>query len=98
MEGGGGGRGGAGLHRPFEQDAMEFETSTPPGLGSANAGGIGESSYQGGAAAAGIGGGDRAGSAATAGAPAVAAAGASAAVSDGPRHAPDGPGADSRDA
>jgi transcription termination factor Rho len=48
---------GAGATRPFEQDAMEFETSTQPGVGSgANAGGIGESSYQGGAAAAGIGG------------------------------------------
>ncbi len=48
---------GAGATRPFEQDAMEFETSTQPGVGSgANAGGIGESSYQGGAAAASIGG------------------------------------------
>jgi transcription termination factor Rho len=48
---------GAGATRPFEQDAMEFETSTQPGVGGgANAGGIGESSAQGGAAAAGIGG------------------------------------------
>ena len=89
---------GVGATRPFEQDAMEFETSTPPGLGSANAGGIGESSYQGGAAAAGIGSGDGAGSAATAVAPAVAAAGASAGVSDVTRHDADGRGADSRDA
>jgi transcription termination factor Rho len=89
---------GAGATRPFEQDAMEFETSTPPGLGSANAGGIGESSYQGGVAAAGIGGGDGAGSAATAVAPAVTAAGAPAGVSDPTRHDADGRGADSRDA
>ena len=48
---------GAGATRPFEQDAMEFETSTQPGVGGgANAGGIGESSTQGGVAAAGIGG------------------------------------------
>jgi transcription termination factor Rho len=48
---------GAGATRPFEQDAMEFETSAQPGVGGgANAGGIGESSTQGGAAAAGIGG------------------------------------------
>ena len=48
---------GAGATRPFEQDAMEFETSAQPGVGGgANAGGIGESSTQGGVAAAGIGG------------------------------------------
>jgi transcription termination factor Rho len=48
---------GAGATRPFEQDAMEFETSTQPGVGSgASAGGIGESSYQGGVGVAGIGG------------------------------------------
>jgi transcription termination factor Rho len=48
---------GAGATRPFEQDAMEFETSTQPGVGGgASAGGIGESSYQGGVGAAGAGG------------------------------------------
>ena len=48
---------GAGATRPFEQDAMEFETSAQPGVGGgANTGGIGESSTQGGVAAAGIGG------------------------------------------
>ena len=53
---------GAGATRLFEQDAMEFETSTPPGLGGgASAGGIGDSSYQGGAGAAGIGGARRRG-------------------------------------
>jgi transcription termination factor Rho len=47
---------GAGATRPFEQDAMEFETSAQPGVGGgANTGGIGESSTQGGVAAAGIG-------------------------------------------
>jgi transcription termination factor Rho len=47
---------GAGATRPFEQDAMEFETSAQPGVGGgANTGGIGESSAQGGVAAAGIG-------------------------------------------
>ena len=48
---------GAGATRPFEQDAMEFETSTPPGVGGgASAGGIGEGSTQGSVTAAGIGG------------------------------------------
>jgi transcription termination factor Rho len=48
---------GAGATRPYEQDAMEFETSTQPGVGGgASTGGIGENSNQGGAAAAGIGG------------------------------------------
>jgi transcription termination factor Rho len=48
---------GAGATRPFEQDAMEFETSAQPGVGGgANTGGIGESSAQGGVATAGIGG------------------------------------------
>ncbi len=64
---------------------MEFETSTPPGVGSgARSGGIGDSSYQGGVGAG----------AAGDGAPAVttAAAGAPASVSDA-----DGRGADSRD-
>jgi transcription termination factor Rho len=62
---------GAGATRPFEQDAMEFETSTQPGVGrSASAGGIGESSYQGGPGAAGIGGAGAAGGGAGA-APAV---------------------------
>jgi transcription termination factor Rho len=80
---------GAGATRPFEQDAMEFETSTQPSVGSsASAGGIGESSYQGGAGTAGIG-----GSGAAAGAPA--AASTPAAVSDtagreAPRHDSDG--------
>jgi transcription termination factor Rho len=47
---------GAGATRPFEQDAMEFETSTQPGVGhGASAGGIGEGSYQGGLGAAGVG-------------------------------------------
>ena len=59
---------GAGATRPLEQDAMEFETSTPPGVGGgARAGGIGDGSSLGGASAAGIGGG-------AAGAPAVASA------------------------
>ena len=35
---------GAGAHRTFERDAMETQTSTQPGLGSPNAGGIGEGS------------------------------------------------------
>jgi transcription termination factor Rho len=58
---------GAGATRPFEQDAMEFETSTQPGVGSgASAGGIGESSYQGGiGGAAAAGGGAPAAAAAT---------------------------------
>src|SRR5215472_17377790 len=76
---------GAGATRLFEQDAMEFETSTPPGVGSgASSGGIGDSSYQGGVGAG----------AAGDGAPAVttAGAGAPASVSDA-----DGRGADSRD-
>jgi transcription termination factor Rho len=76
---------GAGATRLFEQDAMEFETSTPPGVGSgASSGGIGDSSYQGGVGAG----------AAGDGAPAVttAAGGAPASVSDA-----DGRGADSRD-
>jgi transcription termination factor Rho len=48
---------GAGPTRLFEQDAMEFGTSTPPGVGGgASTGGIGDSSPQGGAGAAGIGG------------------------------------------
>src|SRR5260370_19364890 len=34
---------GAGATPPFEPDAMEFETSTQPGLGSAHARGIGGS-------------------------------------------------------
>jgi transcription termination factor Rho len=89
---------GAGATRPFEQDAMEFETSTQPGLGSANAGGIGESSYQGGVTAPGIGGGDGAVSAppavaqATTAAPATALAPAS--VTDAPRRDGDGRDAD----
>jgi transcription termination factor Rho len=62
---------GAGATRPFEQDAMEFETSTQPGVGSgASAGGIGDSSYQGGVGAAGVGGAGAAGGGAPA-APAV---------------------------
>src|SRR5215472_6223500 len=76
---------GAGATRLFEQDAMEFETSTPPGVGSgASSGGIGDSSSQGGVGAG----------AAGDGAPAVttAGAGAPASVSDA-----DGRGADSRD-
>jgi transcription termination factor Rho len=93
---------GAGATRPFEQDAMEFETSTQPGLSAANTGGIGEASYQGGVAAAGIGSGDGQRSAASA-APVVAAAGAPAGVSDAiSREADireaDGRGADIRDA
>jgi transcription termination factor Rho len=67
---------GAGATRPFEQDAMEFETSTQPGVGGANAGGIGESSTQGGVAAAGIG-----GAPADGGAPAAAASAAPAVTS-----------------
>ncbi|HEY2314000.1 MAG TPA: transcription termination factor Rho, partial [Streptosporangiaceae bacterium] len=35
---------GAGADRTFEQDAMESQTSTQPGLGSSSAGGIGEAS------------------------------------------------------
>ena len=86
---------GAGATRLFEQDAMEFETSTPPGVGGgASAGGIGDSSYQGGA---GIGGAGAAGDGAPAG------AGASASVSDvAGREAlsreADSRGADSREA
>jgi len=76
---------GAGATRPFEQDAMEFDTSSQPGVGSgAHAGGIGDSSYQGGAGAAGIGaaGAVEAGApAATAAAPAAAAPAASTASS-----------------
>jgi transcription termination factor Rho len=85
---------GAGATRPFEQDAMEFETSTQPGLG--NAGGIGESSYQGGVAAAGIGSGDGAGSAASAVAPS--AVGAPVGVSDADSRTADGREADGREA
>jgi transcription termination factor Rho len=44
---------GAGADRTFEQDAMESQTSTQPGLGGTSAGGIGESSRS---ADAGIGG------------------------------------------
>jgi transcription termination factor Rho len=73
---------GAGATRLFEQDAMEFETSTPPGVGSgASSGGIGDSSYQGGA---GIGGAGAAGDGAPAG------AGAPASVSDATRREADG--------
>jgi transcription termination factor Rho len=46
---------GAGATRPFEQDAMESETSTQPGVGSGQAGGIGDGARAG---AAGVGGGD----------------------------------------
>jgi transcription termination factor Rho len=88
---------GAGATRPFEQDAMEFETSAQQGLGSANAGGIGESSYQGGAAAGGIGGGDGARSVPSA-APAVAAAGPPAGVTDVTHREADSRGADVREA
>jgi transcription termination factor Rho len=61
---------GAGATRLFEQDAMEFGTSTPPGVGGTSAGGIGDGSHQGGAGAAGIGGAGAAGDGAAAGAPA----------------------------
>jgi transcription termination factor Rho len=74
---------GAGATRPFEQDAMEFETSTQPGVGGGiSAGGIGDSSQQGGPGAAGLG----AANAAAGSAPAVASAGtgAPAGVSDAP--------------
>jgi transcription termination factor Rho len=82
---------GAGATRLFEQDAMEFGTSTPSGVGGGtSAGGIGDSSHQGGAGAAGIGGTGAAGD----GTAAVAApGGASAGVSDVSRRE-----ADSRDA
>jgi transcription termination factor Rho len=89
---------GAGATRPFEQDAMEFETSAQQGLGSANAGGIGESSYQGGAAAGGIGGGDGARSVPPAAAPAVAAAGPPAGVTEVIHREADSRGADVRGA
>jgi transcription termination factor Rho len=85
---------GAGATRLFEQDAMEFETSTPPGVGGgANAGGIGDSSPQGGAAAAGIGEAGASGD----GIPAVTApVGAPAGVSDVTTRDADGRGADSQ--
>jgi transcription termination factor Rho len=80
---------GAGAARLFEQDAMEFETSTPPGVGGgASAGGIGDSSPQGGSGAAGIGGADAPGD----GAP----AGARASVSDVTTRDADGREADSQ--
>ncbi len=72
---------GAGATRPFEQDAMEFETSTQPGVGGGiSAGGIGDSSHQGGQGAPGLGAADASGGSA----PAVASAGgaAPAGVSD----------------
>jgi transcription termination factor Rho len=37
---------GAGVDRTFEQDAMESQTSTQPGLGGTSASGIGEASHQ----------------------------------------------------
>jgi len=85
---------GAGATRLFEQDAMEFETSTPPGVGGgASAGGIGDGAPQGGAGAAGIGGASASGD----GIPAVAApAGAPASVSDVTTRDADGRGADSQ--
>jgi transcription termination factor Rho len=87
---------GAGATRPFEQDAMEFETSSQPGVGSgAHAGGIGDSSNQGGAGAAGIGGAGAAeagAQAAAVAAPAVGTAGAGA-----PGGVNDGAGSGSRD-
>jgi transcription termination factor Rho len=62
---------GAGATRLFEQDAMEFDTSTPPGVGSgASSGGIGDSSYQGGVGAGAAGDGAPAVTTAAAGAPA----------------------------
>jgi len=74
---------GAGATRPFEQDAMEFETSTQPGVGGgAHAGGIGDSSSQRGASAAGIGGGAAGAPAVTSAAPAATGAGAPAGASD----------------
>jgi len=90
---------GAGATRPFEQDAMEFDTSSPPGVGSgAHAGGIGDSSNQSGAGAAGIGGTgavEPGAQAAAVAAPAVAApavgtagAGAPGGVSDAPASGP----------
>jgi transcription termination factor Rho len=83
---------GAGATRLFEQDAMEFETSTPPGVGGgASAGGIGDTSYQGGAA--GIGGTGAAGDGAPA-ATSPAGTGAPAGVTDVTRREADGRGAD----
>ena len=81
---------GAGATRLFEQDAMEFATSTPPGVGGGtSADGIGDSSYQGGAGAAGIGGAGAAGDGAAAVA-APAGAGAPASGSDVTRREADG--------
>jgi transcription termination factor Rho len=92
---------GAGATRPFEQDAMEFETSSQPGVGSgAHAGGIGDSSNRGGAGAAGIGGagaGEAGAQAAVVAAPAVAAPAVGTAGAGAPGGVNDGAGSGSRD-
>jgi len=62
---------GAGADRTFEQDAMESQTSTQPGLGGMSATGIGETH----AADAGIGAGTLSGTATSTASPGVAAAG-----------------------
>jgi transcription termination factor Rho len=69
---------GAGATRPFEQDIMESQTSTPPGIGGAVTGGIGDASQVAGPASAGFAGGPGGAGIGSAGTPAVAAAGAAA--------------------
>jgi transcription termination factor Rho len=64
---------GAGATRPFEQDAMESETSTQPGLGGGQAAGIGDGVRTG---AAGVGGGDTSAGGALGAGPGDSAAGA----------------------
>jgi transcription termination factor Rho len=75
---------GAGATRPVKQDAMEFETSTQPGVGSAEAGGIGESSQLGGMPGGGIGAADITGAAPRVTAPSVAPAQVPASPTDAP--------------
>jgi transcription termination factor Rho len=79
---------GAGATRPVKQDAMEFETAAQPGVGSAEAGGIGESAQFGGAPGAGIGSVDGGGAAAPAVSPALAPAQAPASPALFPADAP----------
>jgi transcription termination factor Rho len=75
---------GAGATRPLRQDAMEFETSAQPGVGSAEAGGIGENAGQLGLPGTGIGSADGAGAAV----PVTSSAGAPVAPSAAPAEAP----------
>jgi transcription termination factor Rho len=66
---------GAGVTRPFEQDIMESQTSTPPGIGGAITGGIGDGSYPAGPASSGLAGGSGGAGIGSAGTPAIPAAG-----------------------